>query len=1100
MMRCRLLRKRFGSIPLRYVVMVPFVAEIMLAVGIIGALAIWNGHQAVRRTVEQLQSEVSDRVEDKLTNYLSTPHLLNAINAEAIRQGSLPIEDPDTARYFWTQLKSLHSISWIYYGNQSAGEFIGVNRLPQGDFEVVINAQSRGNQGVIFALNPQGQRSEELRQQREYYDARIRPWYQAGVQAGEATWSDFYTGFLVSDLILSAVLPIYDNSGSLLGVSGVDVSPDDISAFLEKLQIGAESSIFIIDRQNRMVANSTGEQNYTIIDDSASTQVEANQVSDQRIQSAFQALTREYGSLPDITQRQQFDFTVADAAYFAEVLPFQDGRGIDWLIVVSVAQSTFLAQIDANTGTTLWLCLITLVFTIGLSGLTARWITEPIIRLNQASQAIASGDFDQRVNLHRQDELGSLARAFNRMARQLRNSFLILEHRNHELEAQVDDRTQHLLRANEQLRVEVMERRLAEAALREQVTLAELSSDIGVALTEQDALAPMLQDCTDALKTRLGVTSIRIWTFDSAEGLLVLQAKAGADPLPQVPDRMPKTWQGLGQVAMRQQPYYLNQRAEDLDIGDRDWLRKQAIVAIVAYPLLVEHELVGVLALWSRAPFSPSTQQALTAIASEMALGVKHKIVERMLRERELLYRSIVENTSDLVAINDLDGNFIYTSPNYRSLGYEPDALIGEPWSRIIHPDDLELVSQSLQSLVTDHKNSKTSAYRLLDSQGQWRWYISTVSVAPNTQKPDGSPLYYVSISRDVTERITYEEQLKQAKEAAEVANRAKSEFLANMSHELRTPLNGILGFAQLLKRDLHLPPNHLKGLDIIHRNGQHLLAFINDVLDLSKIEAHRMEVQTVTFKLQELLATVIELFLPRADEKTIQFRTELSSALPRVVEGDDQKLRQVLINLLGNAIKFTPAGEVLFQVDYVNEDARQAQRIRFLVEDTGIGIPADKLEDIFQPFQQVTTPIRSAEGTGLGLSISYRLVELMGGTLHVTSELGTGSRFWMELTLPAVDITPPVPVTETTMPNYQPQLRAQSLPEPHRVELLTLAKIGDVQGILSYLEQIEQTDPSLRLVTYSLRAWAQCFKVRKIRDYLMSSTGAGSTDQSRSQ
>ncbi len=267
-----------------------------------------------------------------------------------------------------------------------------------------------------------------------------------------------------------------------------------------------------------------------------------------------------------------------------------------------------------------------------------------------------------------------------------------------------------------------------------------------------------------------------------------------------------------------------------------------------------------------------------------------------------------------------------------------------------------------------------------------------------------------VAVYTDITELKKAESELaramheaREARAAAEKANRAKSEFLANMSHELRTPLNGILGYAQILKRDHRLTEEQQAGVDVIKRSGEHLLSLINDILDLAKIEAQKFELSATSFHLPALLQHIADLTRIRAEQAGLTFLYEPLPPLPVSVQGDEKRLQQVLLNLLGNAIKFTEKGSVTLKVGYHGAATGQ-KKLRFQVEDTGRGIPADKLEEIFLPFQQLHVPGQQVEGTGLGLAITKNLVHLMGGEIRVHAIPDRGSTFWVDIELPEVD------------------------------------------------------------------------------------------------
>ncbi|MGD9169174.1 MAG: ATP-binding protein [Candidatus Thiodiazotropha sp.] len=269
------------------------------------------------------------------------------------------------------------------------------------------------------------------------------------------------------------------------------------------------------------------------------------------------------------------------------------------------------------------------------------------------------------------------------------------------------------------------------------------------------------------------------------------------------------------------------------------------------------------------------------------------------------------------------------------------------------------------------------------------------------------------ALLREIAERERYEQELERAKEAAEAANRAKSAFLANMSHELRTPLNAVLGFSELMAQDPEATPRQSETLDIINRSGRHLLTLINDVLNMSKIEAGMIQLECRPFDLGELVRDIGDMMRGRAEEKGLRLLQEQSSAFPRFVNADATKLRHILINLLGNAVKFTHQGAISLRLDAIPGADKQQLTLVCEVEDTGSGIALEDREKIFLPFVQVGGG-SAKKGSGLGLAITRQFVELMGGEIQVKSELGKGSIFRFEV---------PVALAKVAdIPEYEPR------------------------------------------------------------------------------
>jgi PAS domain S-box-containing protein len=984
------------KVSLRLILIVPFLLQIFLAVGLTGWLSLKNGQKAVKDVAKQLSSEVTERISQDLVTFLATPHQINQVNAAALRLGQLDINNLEQIqRHFWEQIHIFKTAAAITIGSER-NQFLGVENRDRQDMIIMRSDRSTNYDLHTYIASPNGDRLN-LRFLDRNYNPRLRPWYRAAVLAGQPTWSEIFPQFTTQDLTIAAVQPFYGRDGKLEAVLSTSIYLLQAGEFLRSLKIGQTGQSFIMEPNGFMVATSTDEKPFSI-DLTSISRIQATDSSNPLTRSTARFLRNNFGNFSSIQTAQSLIFTIDGKSQFVRVMPLRDGKGLDWLIVVVLPEDDFMEQIHANTYTTILLCIGALAIAIILGVITSHWIIQPISGLVEASNQLAKqfeadirytndlelaeeierhqNPHDPQINVGCASEIDVLANSFNQMAVQLQASFTTLEKRNTELERRVMERTAKIGAANNLLLQEIQSRKRVEEALRE----------------NEERYRSIVENANDL-----------IMTISPEQTYLYVSPNTPRTNGYELEDLIGKPWMPL---------VHPDDLTILLDYGQRAVEEGERLTTI---PYRFKHK-DGVWH-WYVSTVSPVKDEDGNLLYSVVISRdvTQRKQAELAVQESEARFRGTFDQAAVGIAHVDADGKWLKVNQRYCDiLGYSEAELLGMTFRDVTHPDDIEMNTEYYRQLRTGEIADYAIEKRYICKDGHMVWVALTVAPVFNSE---GEPQYYTAVVEDISDRKRAEAELKQAKEAAEAANRAKSEFLANISHELRTPLNGILGYTQILQNAECLTQQHLEGLHIIQQCGAHLLTLINDILDLSKIEAWKMELHPSEFYLHNFLDSLEKIFHLRAEQKGITFICERATELPTCVRGDEQRLRQILINLLGNAVKFTDKGSVTFKVGVIatqRSDASVPEKqennssyIRFQVEDTGVGIAPEQLEEIFLPFQQVRNHTRTTEGTGLGLSISKKLAEIMGSELKVTSIQGQGSTFWLDLNLPIVQCAP---------------------------------------------------------------------------------------------
>jgi PAS domain S-box-containing protein len=552
---------------------------------------------------------------------------------------------------------------------------------------------------------------------------------------------------------------------------------------------------------------------------------------------------------------------------------------------------------------------------------------------------------------------------------------------------------------------DIRERKRVEEALQKRENCLRKQSKTLVQLAksktlQQGNLNAALREITEAAAQTIEVERVSVWLYNSDHSkvecvdLYDARTKRHSWGMSLLKANFPAYFQALEeQRSIAAHDACNDNRTQELS---EPYLSAFGIASLLNAPIWLGGHLVGVVCheqISRIRQWTVEEENFAGSIADFVTLAIEaseRNAAQEALKQSEAEFRAIFERSSVGIGLVDMKARIVDTNPALcQMLGYTREELSGKRFTDFIFKQegDLELYKQ----LVFGIRDRLEMERRFLHKDHRFVWALVSISIMSST---NGEPEYFLAMIEDITERKQTELELCESKEAAEAGSRAKSEFLATMSHELRTPLNAIMGLSQLLQQEMvgSLNDKQKEYVNCIYSSGEHLLALINDILDLSKVEAGKEELFLSKLLVQELCEYVISTVRDRAEEKGLQLVTEIDEKADTCI-ADERRVKQMLLNLLTNAIKFTPAGKVCLEIKKV------PQGIKFTVSDTGIGIEQSQFKFLFEPFKQLDSRLnRQYEGTGLGLALTRKLARLHGGDVTVESILGKGSQFTLFL------------------------------------------------------------------------------------------------------